>query len=139
MKIYIVGSMQYAHKMAEISDELRKRGHEPIMSKYLDDYLGEKTDEEREKIKIAHYKNPEAIREFWQPMRDGADAILVLNYDRHGIKNYIGGSVFLEMGFAHVLNLKIFVMNPVPDMPFYGTELASLKPIVIHEDLDKIK
>lgn len=32
----------------------------------------------------------------------GSDAILVLNYDKKGIKNYIGGNTLMEMGFAHV-------------------------------------
>ncbi|MEK7152982.1 MAG: hypothetical protein AAB834_03480 [Patescibacteria group bacterium] len=138
MKVCIAGSMQYAQKMFEISKELRKRGHIPIASKFLDSYLGDKTDEEREAIKLDHKYNHDAIREFWKPMRDGADAILLLNYDKHGIKNYIGGNSFLEMGFAHVLEMKIFLMNPIPDMPYYGTEIIAMNPVVINGDLDKI-
>jgi hypothetical protein len=82
------------------------------------------------------YKN-DAIREFWKPMQT-ADALLVLNYDKNGIQNYIGGNAFLEMGFAHVLDQKIFLMNPVPDMPYYGTEIVAMKPIIIDGDLTKI-
>jgi len=68
-----------------------------------------------------------------------ADAVLVLNLDKHGVKNYIGGNTFLEMGFAHVLNQKIFLYNPIPGMPYYKTEIAAMKPIVIKKDLKKIK
>lgn len=141
MKVCIAGSMQYAHKMEEVSKELRKLGHEPITSKFLKDYLNDEAKDEDvcEKIKLNHKNNHGAIREFWKDMRDGADALLVINYDRHGVKNYIGGNTFLEMGFAYVLNMKIFVMNPIPNMPFYGTEIVAMKPVVINGDLSKIK
>ena len=67
-----------------------------------------------------------------------ADALLVVNLDKHGIKNYIGENAFLEMGFAHILNQKIYLMNPIPDMPNYGTEIIAMKPIVINGDLSEI-
>lgn len=69
----------------------------------------------------------------------GADAILVAKYDKHGVANYIGGNTFLEMGFAHVLNQKIFVLNPLPDMPYYSTEIVAMNPVVINGDLAKIR
>ena len=96
-----------------------------------------KTDAEMEAIKIDQKQNQDAIREFWRLMQ-GADAILVANYDKHGIENYIGGNTFLEMGFAHVLDQKIFLLNPIPEMPYYKTEIEALKPVVIHGDLGRI-
>lgn len=69
----------------------------------------------------------------------GADAVLAVNLDKHGIKNYIGGNTFLELGFAHVLNQKIFLLNPIPDMPYYKTEIVAMKPIVINGDLSQIR
>ena len=80
----------------------------------------------------------DAIREFWRLMQD-ADALLVANYDKHGIKNYIGGNSFLEMGFAHVLNQKLYLLNPVPEMPHYKTEIIAMRPTIINGDLSKIK
>ena len=47
-----------------------------------------------------------------------SDAILVLNLTKNGIENYIGGNTFLEMGFAHVLEKKIFVYNKLPDVGY---------------------
>jgi len=67
-----------------------------------------------------------------------ADALLVANFDKHGIKNYIGGNAFLEMGFAHVLNQKIYLLNPIPRMPYYETEIVAMRPMVINGDLSKI-
>lgn len=137
MKIGVAGSMQYTERMIDLCDRLRALGHESFMSKFADSYVG-KTDDEKERIKLDHKYNYDAIREFWKPMQ-GADALLVANYDKHGIRNYIGGNAFLEMGFAHVLNQKLFLLHPIPDMPYYGTEIIGMKPVVIDGDLTKIK
>lgn len=81
--------------------------------------------------------NKDAIRDFWKSMQ-GADAILVTNYDKHGIKNYIGGNTLMEIGFAHVLNQKIFLLNPIPDIPYYKSEIEAVKPVILNGDLSKI-
>lgn len=129
--------MQYTEKMMELCRQLEAMGHTAFMSKFGDAYVG-KSDAEKETIKLDHKYNYDAIREFWKPMQD-ADALLVANFDKHGIKNYIGGNTFLEMGFAHVLDQRIFLMNPIPKMPYYETEIIAMKPIVIDGDLKKIK
>ncbi len=137
MKIGVAGSMQFTDKMIEMCDQLRQLGHQPFMSAFADNYAGKSADE-IEAVKLRDKYEHDAIREFWEPMQD-ADALLVLNYDKHDIEHYIGGNAFLEMGFAHVLNQKIFLLNPLPDMPYYGTEIIAMKPIVINGDLSKIK
>lgn len=137
MKIGVAGSMQFTDKMIAVCDELEKLGHQSFMSKFKDNYVG-KTDDEIEKIKLKDKYERDAIREFWQPMQN-ADALLVLNFDKHDIKNYIGGNTFLEMGFAHVLNQKIYLWNPIPEMPYFHTELLAMRPVVINGDLTKIR
>lgn len=129
--------MQFTERMMELCEQLEKLGHTAFMSKFGPHFVG-KTNEEKEKIKLEQKYNHDAIREFWRAMQD-ADALLVLNYDKHGIKNYIGGNAFLEMGFAHVLNQKIYLLNPIPKMPYYETEIVAMKPIIINGDLSKIK
>lgn len=69
----------------------------------------------------------------------GADAVLVANYDKNNIANYIGGNTLMEIGFAHVLNQKIFLLNPIPDIAFYKTEIEAMKPIIVHGDLTLIQ
>lgn len=66
-----------------------------------------------------------------------ADAVLVLNFDKNDIKNYIGGNTFLEMGFAYVLNKPIYLLNPVPDM-IYTDEIKAMQPKILNGDLGKI-
>ena len=136
MKIGVAGSMQFTEKMMDLCSKLEAMGHEVFMSKFASYFVG-KTDEEKEIIKLHQKNKKDAIREFWKPMQD-ADALLVANFDKHGIKNYIGGNAFLEMGFAHVLNQKIYLLNPVPHMPHYETEIVAMQPVVINGDLSKI-
>src|SRR3990167_4877875 len=137
MKIGIIGSMQFTEKMLEIREQLTALGHNAFVTDLHEAFIG-KTDEEKEIIKIHQKNNLDAIREFWNAMQ-GADAVLVLNYDKKGIKNYIGGNTLMEIGFAHVLNQKIFLLNPIPDIPYYKTEIEAVKPIIINGDLSRIE
>ncbi len=136
MKIGIIGSMQFVDKMLEIKEELKKLGHDAYVTNLHKPMVG-KTKEEIEKIKLHQKYHMDAIREFWKAMQ-GGDGVLVLNYDKNGIRNYIGGNTLMEIGFAHVLNQKIFMMNPIPEMPYCRTEIEAVKPIIIHGDLTKI-
>jgi hypothetical protein len=137
MRIGIVGSMQYTEKMIEARDELIKRGHDAFVTNLAEPFVG-KTDEEKEAIKLHQKHNLNAIREYWNLMQ-GGDAILVMNLDKHGIKNYIGGNTLMEIGFAHVLDQKIFLLNPIPEIPYYKSEIEAVKPVVINGDLSLIK
>jgi len=136
MKIGIIGSMQFTEKMIEYRNDLIKIGHEAFVTDLHKSLIG-KTDEEKEIIKLHQKNNMDAIREFWRAMQ-GADAVLVLNFDKNGIKNYVGGNTLMEIGFAHVLNQKIFLLNPIPEIPFYKTEIEAVKPVIINGDLTKV-
>ncbi|MDD5437792.1 MAG: hypothetical protein PHC70_01465 [Patescibacteria group bacterium] len=136
MKIGIIGSMQMTERMLELKDKLEAMGHAVVVSKFAPGYVG-KTDEEKEVVKLNDKFNHDAIREFWDVMQN-TNAVLVANYEKHGIPNYIGGNTLMEIGFAHVLNQKIFLINPIPDIPFYKTEIEAVRPVIINGDLTKI-
>lgn len=137
MKIGVAGSMQFTEKLLETKETLEKMGHSAFISELFQDFLG-KNDEEKEVVKLHQKYNKDAMRSFWDQMQ-GADAILVLNYDKKGIKNYIGGNTFLEMGWAYVLKQKIFLLNPMPEGLIYDTEIIAMNPIILDGDLSKIK
>ncbi len=137
MKIGIIGSMQFTDKMIEVREKLRVFGHDAFIADLHKTMVG-KTDYEIEKIKLHQKYNMDAIREFWNMMQ-GADAVLVLNYDKNGIKNYVGGNTLMEIGFAHVLNQKIFMLNSIPEMSYCKTEIKAVKPIILNGDFSKIK
>ena len=137
MRIGIIGSMQFTDKMIEYRDKLEKLGHAAFITDLHKSMIG-KSDEEIEKIKLHQKNNMDAIREFWRMMQ-GADAVLVLNFDKNGIKNYVGANTLMEIGFAHVLDQKIFILNDIPEFPYSRTEIEAVKPIVINGNLELIK
>jgi len=137
MKIAICGSMVFSEKMLEMKERLEKDGHKCFVSGFADAYI-EKNEKEKESLTLFHKNENDAMRKFWEKIKR-SDAILVLNFDRKGIKNYIGGNILMEIGFAHVLEKKIFLLNPVPEIEYYKSEIEATKPIVINGDLTKIK
>ncbi|MCX6744213.1 MAG: hypothetical protein NTX82_01680 [Candidatus Parcubacteria bacterium] len=68
-----------------------------------------------------------------------AEVILVLNYDKNGIVNYIGGNTLIEIGVAFWLNKPIYLYNSIPDGVSYYEEIKGMMPIVISGDLKLIK
>lgn len=137
MKIVVAGSMQLAEQQLDICQQLKAMGHQASMSKFGPKFLG-KSDDEKKKITLEAKYNQNAIREFWELMK-GADGLLVVNYDKYGIKNYIGGNSFLDMGHAYALGQKIYLLNPIPKMPHYETEIIGMRPIILDGDLTRIK
>ena len=53
--------------------------------------------------------------------------------------NYVGGNSFLEMGFAHVNNKKIFILNSLPKTLNYTEEMMGMSPVIINGNFDLIK
>lgn len=129
--------MQYTEQMIKARDELTAMGHEAYLTDLHEGFIG-KTDEQKEKIKIFQKNHKDAIRIFWNKMQDG-DAVLVLNLDKHGIKNYVGGNTLMEIGFAHVLGQKIYLLHPIPDIPYYKTEIEAMHPIILNGDLSLVR
>lgn len=61
-----------------------------------------------------------------------ADAILVVNDEKHGVPNYIGGNVLMEMALAFHMHKPIFVFNGLPANTPFDEELRGLLPVVLH-------
>ena len=116
MTITICGSMKFHRQMREVKSRLEAMGHTALVPKSIELmdsqwYVHPEEDEERITAKIEH----DFIREHFRKIEQ-ADAILILNYDKKGIPNYIGGNTFLEMGLAFWLGKKIFLLNPIPQI-----------------------
>lgn len=127
--------MQFADRVPKIQQQLIDIGHEVFIVESNDKYLGKNSDEQ-ELIKLNEKNNHDAMRTHFR-LVEQSDAILVLNFDKNGIKNYIGGNVFLEMGIAHFLRKKICLLNPIPEVS-YKTEIEAMEPIIVDADLTKI-
>lgn len=145
MEIVICASIGSTYKIKEIGDKLEKLGHLieiPYMSQKI--LAGEISMEEFNKEKELNgdeffRKNAQEdlIKRYYNKIKD-SDAILVINIDKKGVKNHIGGNTLMEMGFAYILNKKIYLLNDIPEMS-YMDEIKATKPIIINGDLSKIK
>ena len=67
------------------------------------------------------------------------DAVLVLNYEKNGIKGYIGGAVLCEMAIALQFKKKIYVLNPIDKTSSYKEEILAMDPVILNGDLSCIK
>ncbi len=137
MKISICGSMRFHQEMRSVQKELEALGHSVLVPKSIElmDTIGY-THPEIDEAKVAAKIQHDFIKEHFRKI-ENSDAILVLNYENKGIKNYIGGNTFLEIGLAYWLGIKIYLFNPIPEMD-YSTELNAMQPIVIGGKLQKV-
>ena len=140
MKITVCGSIKFAKQLVEIFYELKKLGHEPLMHK---DMFGLADGTAAELIREVNRDHAKTKRKYnfiklWYGLILSSDAILVCNFDKDGQKNYIGGNTLMEIGFAHVNNKKIFLLNPAPEELSYHAEIVATDPLVIDNDLSKI-
>lgn len=137
MKITVCGSMTNYGRFVVLKRELESMGHcvilpEPAscvsknqiqVGKYIDTY----------KLKIKY----DYIRKHFANILL-SDCILVANYEKSGVKNYIGGNAFLEIGFAYFINKPIFLLNPVPKIKYYYHEIKAMKPVILVGDLKRL-
>lgn len=130
--ITICGSMQFADKMQEAKKELENMGFKIFLPEATEVGASLKTRKDYSKLKAGF------IKKHFDHIKN-SDAILVLNYTKNNIKNYIGGNTLLEMGLAFYLNKPIYLINPAPARVRYAEEIDAMGFIVIDNDLDKIK
>jgi diphthamide synthase subunit DPH2 len=144
MKITICSSIDFTYEVKEIANKLEKAGHEveiPLTSQRI--LRGEMTLEEFKEEKeqngdgFVRKVMDDVIRRYFEIIKN-SDAVLVVNCEKNGTENYIGGNTFLEMGFAHVLRKKIYLLNPIPESS-YRDELVAMQPVVLNGGLEKIK
>ena len=136
MRIVICGSMTFADKFVETYEKLKEMGHEPVMDKKIFEIAKGEKKPIGEDGKL---KRQEGLIKQWYEYIKNGDAILVLNYDKKEIKNYIGGNTLMEIGFAHVLNKKVFLLNSIPKEVSYSVEIEAMTNIVLEGNLEEIK
>lgn len=137
MKVIICGSISAADEILSVKEKLEGLGCEVEIPEGVKNLtLRERVnvpDSEKALDKIQH----DLIRGYFEKIKN-CDAVLVVNPEKKGIANYIGGNTFVEMAFAHVLNKKLYCLNPLPDMP-YVSEMIAMQPVIINNDLSLLK
>ena len=132
MKIAICSSISMYKEILRVEKELVDKGHtvdvpEGVKNPTL---IGRESVSEKTNHKIKH----DLIRKHYEVIKKN-DAILVVNIEKNGIKGYIGGNTFLEIGFAFILNKKIYCLYQLPDLS-YSSEIVEMQPIILNGNLD---
>ena len=144
MKITVCSSVDFTPKIIEVKNALEKMGHVVNIPYFttkilngemkFEDYL---TAKESGDFNLRQQQPVDMIKRYWEFIKN-SDAILVLNLEKKGIKNYIGGSTLMEMGFAYGFGKKIYLFNPVPERSeriHYVDEILDMDSEVINGDL----
>ena len=147
MNITLCGSIAFIDEMDAVRKELEALGHGVQMPPLA--VMGG----EGEMIPVKEYyalrkaaaddhdwiwrRKEEAMRNHFDKVAGGADAILVCNYDKNGIAGYVGANTLLEMGLAFHLRKPIYLLNAIPEVS-YKEEILGMQPIVIDGDLERI-
>ena len=134
MRVFIICSKAFYEKIPTIKEKLEQNGHTIILPNCYDcpeteaKYRGTK---DHASWKGKMFKHSEEVI-------SSVDAVLVLNYTKNGIDNYIGGATFLEMYDAFRLGKKIYLYNDIPKGMLFD-EIEGFGPIIINGDLNLIK
>ena len=136
MKILIICSKHHYHKIPKIKEELELKGHKIMLpNSYEEPFKEEKL---KKLSKKEHIAWKQKMMKSHEPKIKLNDAILVLNFEKNNLPNYIGGATFMEIVKAWELDKKIFFFNNLPNCSFTD-ELTGINPVLINQDLSKIK
>ncbi len=133
MKVFIISSKAFYDKIPPIKDFFEKNDVEVILPNC---YEHPETESKYRGTPEHVAWKAKMIKHSEQVIKD-VDCVLVLNYEKNGIPNYIGGATFLEMYDAFRLNKPIYVMNSIPE-GMLKDEINGFNPTIIHGNLDKI-
>ena len=136
MKICICCSLSFTDKVKIVAQNLEKMGYDVLLPNGVLVDAIHKPD--FDPVAAKHDNGYDAMREHFDKIKK-ADVILVCNYTKNDVENYIGANTFLEMGFAYYLGKPIFVLNPLPDYKYVNDELLSFGVNLINGDLSRIK
>jgi len=129
MIITICASSKFFDRLTEIKKGLETLGHEVLLPS-----MGEYHSLEEDALAKIQY---DLIRDHFNKI-DQSDAILVVNFEKNGIKGYVGGSGLIEMGKAFDRKIPIFLFNEIPVIS-YREEIKAMMPMIIYGDLRNMK
>lgn len=133
--------MAFADKIVELYQQLEELGHEPQIHEQVFG-IADGSDK-----KIIHEMNTDhgeckrrrGFIKIWHDLIKTGDAVLACNFDKKGIKNYIGGNTLMEIAFAHVNNKKVYILHQIPEEVPYVDEIRAMTDYVLEGNLNAIK
>ena len=141
MKIYVLGSNSFVKEMVNCKNKLRALGHDGWIHQDYEDHVKGKKQAFPEGAlpgESADFKRShDYIRQHYKHILQ-SDAVLIVNLEKRGVRDYIGGNCLMEMGMAHVNDKKIFLLNGIPTEAPYLDEIKAMDPVCLGGDLGRI-
>jgi hypothetical protein len=142
LTITICSSANFYKHVAEIADRLEAQGLKvlmPITAKEMRDSGNFDVGRHRTWLQNPedYHKKTALMRQHFAEVEKG-DAILVVNDEKHGVENYIGGNVLMEMTLAFYLHKPIFLLNGVPQGSMLEEEIIGVEPVLLAGRLESL-
>lgn len=142
-KLAVCSSAAFYTEVIELSYKIEELGFEAVLPSTAQKMKREGLDNveviaDWSKSSIGYHGKAELIRKHFKEI-ERCDAVLVVNYTKHGQENYIGPNVLIEMAAGFYLNKPIYVLNDAPmDSPLID-EILGLEPIFLKGDLTRLR
>ena len=97
MKLTISSSISFKDKIIEVARQLEEKGHEILTPNLSEKEFDVSNEEEFMEIKR------KLMKDHCFKKINVSEGVIVLNYDKNGIKGYVGGNTLLEMFYAFLI------------------------------------
>ena len=134
MKVFLICSKAFYKLLPHYKQQLEHLGHTVLMPNCWD---APETEDKYRGTNRHHVFKSKMYRQSEEKVKN-VDAVLVLNFNKNGQENYIGGATFLEIYDAFRMNKKIYFINDIPNN-MLKDELIGFNPTIIGNDLSKIR
>lgn len=140
--IAICSSAQFYEHVNTIADELEQYGYKVVVPHNAT--IMRKTNDYKVENYKTWYENPEDFVRKKEYMDahfkevENADAVLLVNDEKNGVKGYIGPNGLMEMALAYYLKKPIYILNDVTKDNKVFEEVFGMGCIILHGDLSKV-
>jgi len=136
MNIILCTSKAFIRDAETIAHDLERMGHSvhvPARMEVWGDHAKEKAQESLHEFTHEF----QYMHEHFERIKQ-SDGLIVLNFQKYGIPGYVGGGMLMDMGFAHAMRKPIFLLYPIPRLP-YQDEIEITDPVILHGSIAPLK
>jgi non-canonical (house-cleaning) NTP pyrophosphatase len=122
--------MKFDPEMQIVKKQLEDLGHEVQKPNVVEGHVYEDNLDENAALKRGF------IDQHFRKI-DESEAIVVVNPEKNGVPNYIGGNSLIEIAYAYSQGLEIFILHGMPHVS-YADEIRGMNPIVLDGSIKKL-
>lgn len=138
--VTICASINFYEQVVKIRNQLVEMGYEVLIPLVAEQMAEQNnydvaTFKPRVEEEAGKHRKTELMHLHMEKVAKG-DICLVVNNEKHGVPNYIGGNVLMEMSLAFHQRKPIVLLNEIPTESVYLEEIIGMQPIVLHGKIE---